>query len=56
MKGGGILGVAGGNWGRPGAPQRHRQPPVEPPSPDSTDPKIFNILERGVHLIKIKDA
>jgi len=29
--------VAGGNW--LGAPQQHRQPPVEPPTPDSTDLK-----------------
>ena len=31
--------MAGSNWGRLGAPQQHRQPPVEPPTPDSTDPK-----------------
>jgi len=36
-----VLGVAGGNWGRPGALQQHRHPPPsDPPSPDSTDPKI----------------
>ena len=27
IEGGGSLGVAGGNWGRPGALQHHRQPP-----------------------------
>ena len=37
--GGWVFGVAGGNWGRLGAPQQHRQPPVEPPTPDSTDLK-----------------
>jgi len=36
-----FLGVAGGNWGRPGALLQHRQPPpTDPPSPNSTDPKI----------------
>jgi hypothetical protein len=39
MSGGGFFEVAGGNWGRLEAPQQHRQPPVEPPTPDSTDPK-----------------
>jgi len=29
--------VAGGNWGRLGAPQQHRQPLVQPTTPDSTD-------------------
>ena len=47
MKGGRFLGVAGGNWGRPGAPLKHRQPPAtDTPSPNSTDPKIstfFNV-------------
>ena len=46
MKGGGFLGVAGGNQGTPGAPQQHRQPLADPPSPDSIDPKIlafFNV-------------
>ena len=32
--------MAGGDWGGLGAPQQHRQPLVNPPSPDSTDPKI----------------
>jgi len=40
MKGGRFLGVAGGNWGGLGAPQQHRQPLADPPSPDSIDPKI----------------
>jgi len=35
--GGGFFEVAGGNSGRLGASQQHRQPPVEPPTPDSTD-------------------
>ena len=39
LQGGGFFGVAGGNWGRLGAPQQHRQPPPEPPTPDSIDPK-----------------
>ena len=39
MWGGGLFEVAGGNWGRLRAPQQHRQPPVEPPTPDSTDLK-----------------
>ena len=47
MKGGGFLGVAGCNCGRPRALQQHRQPPpADPFSPDSIDPKIsafFNI-------------
>ena len=41
MKGRGLLRVVGGNWGRPGTPQQHRQPLADPPSPDSTDPKIW---------------
>jgi len=44
MKGGGFLGVAGGNWGRPGAPQQHRQPLADPSFADSTDPKISAIF------------
>jgi hypothetical protein len=32
--------LAGGNWGGLGAPQQHHQPLADPPSPDSTDPKI----------------
>ena len=40
MSGGGFLGVAEGNWGRPGTPQQHRQPLADPPSPDSTHPNI----------------
>jgi len=40
-KGGGFIVVAGGNWGRPGALQQHRQPPpTDSPSPDSTVPEI----------------
>jgi len=35
--GGWVFEVAEGNWGRLGAPQQHRQPPVVPPSRDSTD-------------------
>ena len=31
--------MAGGDWGRLGAPQQHRQPPVEPQTPDSNDLK-----------------
>jgi hypothetical protein len=39
MKGGELfLGMAGGNWGRAGAPQHHHQPSADPPCPDSTDP------------------
>jgi len=34
-----LFEVAGGNWGRLGAPQQHRQPPVKPLAPDSTDLK-----------------
>jgi len=33
-----------GERGRLGAPQQHRQPPVEPPTPDSTDLKTSAIL------------
>ena len=40
LEGGGFLGVAGGNLGRPEALLQHRQPLADPPSPDSTDPKI----------------
>jgi len=47
VEGGGYLRVAGGKWvRRPGAPQQHRQPSADPPSPDSTDLKIsayFNV-------------
>jgi len=47
IDGGGYFGVAGGNWGRRlEAPQQHIQPLADPPSPDSTDPKIsafFNV-------------
>ena len=32
--------MAGGNLGRPEALLQHRQPLADPPSPDSTDPKI----------------
>jgi len=55
MKGGGFLGVARGNWGIPGALLQHRQPPpTDPPSPDSTDPKISAFSQLDIHLIKIK--
>ena len=37
--GGWVLRSAGDNRGRLGASRQHRQPPVEPPTPDSTDPK-----------------
>jgi len=40
MREGGFLEVVGGNWGGVGAPQQHRQPLADPPSLDSTDPKI----------------
>ena len=54
MKGGGFLGVAGGNWGRPGAPQQHRQlPPAIPPSRKHR-PKGLSIIQRDIHLIEIK--
>ena len=37
--------MAGGNWGRPGAPQQHRQPLiVQPPTPNSTDLKTSTKL------------
>jgi hypothetical protein len=52
-KEGGFLGVARGNWGRLGAPQQHRQPLADPPSPDSTDPKIsayFNMTSTSSRL------
>ena len=55
MKWGEFLEVAGGNWGRPGAPQQHRQPLADPPSSDSTDPKISAFSVNGdIHLIEIK--
>jgi len=40
-----VLRSGGGNWGRLGAPQQHRQPPVEPPTPDSTDLKTSANLD-----------
>ena len=48
MEGGVYFGAAGGNWGRqPGAAQQHHQPSEpDPPSLDSTDPKVsayFNV-------------
>jgi hypothetical protein len=47
MDGGGYFGAEGGKWGRrPGAPLQHRQPSADPPTPDSTNPKIsafFNV-------------
>jgi len=49
MKGGGFVEVAGGNWGRLGALQQHRQPPpTDPLSPDSTDPKISAFWRNGL--------
>jgi len=33
--------MAGGNRGGVGAHQQHRQPLADPPSPDSTDPKVL---------------
>ena len=32
------------HWGKLGAPQHHRQPPVAPPTPDSTDLKTSTKL------------
>jgi len=46
MKGDGFIGVAGGNWGRLGAPQQNLQPLEDPPSPDSTDTKISAIFNK----------
>ena len=40
MKDGAFLEVAVGDWWGLGAPQQHRQPLADPPSPDSTDPKV----------------
>ena len=36
-----------------GAPQQHRQPLADPPSPDSADPNL-RILQRDIQLIEIK--
>jgi len=52
-----VLGVAGGNWGRPGALQQHRHPPPsDPPSPDSTDPKISAFSDVTNHFKYCEDA
>ena len=47
--------MAGGNGGRLGEPQQHRQPLVQPPTPDSTDLKTsLNKTRRDIHLVEIK--
>ena len=53
-QGGGFFGVAGGNWGRLGASQQHRQPPAEPPTPDSIGPKDLSKPRHDIHLVEIK--
>jgi len=50
MKGGGFLGVAGGNWGRPGAPQQHRRSTF----PRQHRPKDLSIFQREIHFIKVE--
>ena len=58
-KGGRFFGVAGGNWGKPGASQQHRQPPLaDPQSPDSTDPMIsafFNVTYTSSSTVRTLD-
>jgi hypothetical protein len=54
MKGGGLLGVAGDNWGRPGTP-------TTPPATTNRStfsrqhrPNDLSILLRDIHIIEIK--
>jgi hypothetical protein len=54
MEGGGFFVVAGGNWGRLRASQQYRQPLTDPPTPESTDPKISAFFKVASTLIGIK--
>jgi len=57
LVGEGFFGVAGGDWGRQGVPQQHRQQPADPPSPDSTDPKVsafFKVTSTSSRSSKVR--